>query len=193
MKALILPLVLVLSLQSQALQGSLEVTQDSLRVVREDGFKVHFYKGEYLSKLTWKKGTAYLSIVRKDITTNSVLKFPPGESIPENGNFSIDGSKTGQTFKLEGSISTQKVNSETIQEQESCQYSQEEYVCRGRRRQECGWETVWYSGLRRVEFYYQTKTTELLSSLISDNGGRGEWSGKSKERNKVFTFIGKCR
>jgi len=194
MKALFFTLSLMLSLNSFGIQGQLEVTQDSLRILRDDGFKVHFYKGIYSSSLIFKDQKAYLAITRKDIITNAILKFPVGASIPENGTFILDGGKTGQTFSISGVIDTETINSETIREQESCQYPEDEYICRGRGRQrECRWETVWYNGLREIEYYYQTKNIKLASDLASNNGGKANFTGQSSDRNKIFLYVGQCR
>lgn len=193
MKALITAIILSFALPAFALEGTLKVTQDSLRIQRDDGFKVNFYKGNYPASLTFKNARAYLYITRKDIRTEATLKFPAGASIPENGSFVLDGTKTGQTFLISGNIATTRSETPTVREQESCQYERDEYVCRGYgRNRYCQWETVIYEGLRRVEYHYLTKTVKLATQLNSDNGGTAEFGGTEVARSKVYTDFGPC-
>lgn len=182
------------SLPALAMPGFLEVTVDSLRIQRDDGLKTHFFKGKYEASLSFKDRKAYLTLVRKDIQTLATVDFPAGVSIPENGAFSILGTKTGQTFDIEGRMTTKKDQSPTHLTQEYCQWREEEYVCRGHgRRRQCGWETVIYDGRRDVEFHYLTTTQTLAADLLSDNGGRAQFKGQESDRQKIYTHIGFCR
>lgn len=177
-----------------ATQGSLEVTVDSLRIERTDGLKSHFFKGKYESSLSFKNQKAYLTIIRKDVRTDAEVKIPAGANIPDNGAFAIDGTKTGQTFDITGTVATTRDQSPTYLEQESCSWNEEEYVCRGRgRRRECRWETVRRYGYREVEFHYLTTLMKLNTELLSDNGGKAKFSGQETSRQKIYTHVGFCR
>lgn len=177
-----------------ATPGTLEVTVDSLRIQRDDGLKTHFFKGKYEASLSFKDRKAYLSIIRKDIRTDATVTLPQGVVIPENGAFTIAGTKTGQTFDIEGQVNTTKDQSPTYMDIEYCQWERDEYVCRGRgRHRQCRWETVFYDGRRDIEYHYLTTSRKLNTQLLSDNGGKAQFSGQENDRKKVYTHIGFCR
>lgn len=193
MKIIGLFLPTLFALSAGAVSGPLTVTKDSLRIQRDDGFKVHFYKGTYPAELVFKDNRLYLSITRKDIRTDATLVIPAGQGLPENGSFNIDGTKTGQTFSVQGLVNTTKNRSADFIENETCSYDREEYVCRGRgRRRECGWELVRYTGQREVEFHFVDTDRELKADLLSNNGGQAEFSARESWRQKNYTYVGAC-
>lgn len=176
-----------------AVDGTLSVKSGSLRVKRDDGFKVSFYEGNYRAELNFADRKAYLTVHRNDIRTDATLDFPAGASIPENGVIDLDGFKTGQTFKINGSIRTIKDETPTQRESEACTYYERRWVCEGYgRRRHCYWENVPVQGYRTVEFYYLTKTSTLDLSLNSNTGGPVDFDGRSVSRKKIYTYEGVC-
>ena len=182
------------SLPALAVDGVLEVKSGSLRVTREDGMKSHFYTGKYPAQIEFRDKAAYLTITRKDVRTDAVLKYPEGAQVPASGEISLDGSKTGQTFSIGGTIATHVENSETYQDQESCTYYVREWVCEGYGHDRyCYWADIPVQGLRRVEYHFVTKTVTLQLNLSSNNGGASEFNGQKVTKNKVYTYEGRCR
>lgn len=190
-------LILALSLFTlpalAAIDGTVEVKSGSLRVMREDGMKVNFYPGKYKAQVSFDRDKAYLMVERKDVRTDAVVKFPANAQVPENGAVSIDGFATGQTFSINGDISTQRDRSETMRDREACTYQRQEWVCHGwGHHRECGWETVVIQGSRHVEFFYETKTVKLALNFDSRNGGVSSFAGQSVDRKKEYTYVGEC-
>lgn len=173
--------------------GTLKVDSGSLRVQRDDGFKVHFYQGQYPMEIQFKSGKAYLSITRKDIKTDVIVNIPNGSSIPDNGEIKIEGTKSGQTFDIGGQISTDIQNSQNVSELESCTYVRQVWVCRYQgHHQYCSWEDELAQGYRSVDYYYQTKNVQLSLELDSNNGGNAQFDGRSSGRQKIYTYQGQC-
>ena len=190
------------------IEGTLVMPDQPLRVKRDDGFKVRFYKGDYPMKVSLAKNkkSIHVQIDRKGITTHVTLKVPPGAQVPENGRFELLGKNSGQTFDVAGNVKTTKVQSESIQEWEGCIYYRDEYVCRRRRdrrhprrddrrrppRRECRWERVPVEGSRDVEFHYLTTTVRFSSQLSSPGEGTGTFAGRKVNREKIYTYRGRC-
>lgn len=186
-------IVLVLSSTALAMPGTLQVTKDSLRILRDDGFKTHFYQGQYSADLTIKNQKLYLTVERKGVTTNATMKIPAGTSIPTNGAFSIAGTTTGQTFDVNGDITTKEDTTSPERSHEACTYYRDEWVCYGYgRERQCYWESVAYQGYQEVEYYFLTRTVTLASLLRSNNGGEGHFNGRTSERKKIYTYRGPC-
>lgn len=184
-------LCLFLSTPAFAIPGTLEVSNGSFRVKREDGMKVNFYAGKYKSDLSWDRGTLHLMVERKEVRTDAELSLAGG--IPENGAVEIDGFRTGQTFAVKGTISTVRQSTESVREQESCVWYRQEWICHGwGPHRQCGWEQIAVQGWKPVEFHFETKTVRLDLALDSRNGGVSAWRGQETDRRKVYTFQGQC-
>jgi|GEM_PF-6024331 len=186
-------LALVVPHQVFAMAGQLSIQEGALRVQRDDGFKVRFYKGSYTAKMDWNNRLFNLAVDRKDITTRIEIPIAAGLQLPANGSFSIPASKSGQTFNFSGTVETKISDSAPIREYEPCTYYQREWVCYyNGRYEECGWEDVAVQGSREVEFYYQTKTVNLSATLASPPEGQGQLKGREVRRNKIYNFQGQC-
>lgn len=186
---------LTLSVPAFALSvdGTLEVQQGALKVVRTDGFKARFYQGKYTSQLSFQSGKLYLVIHRKDVRTDAELKLPAGFALPENGDFKIDGVKAGQAFNVDGTIGTAITDSLPRREYESCTYYRREWVCEGRYDEYCRWEDVPVQGDREVEYFVRTKTVTLAIDLPSPGEGRATFAGAERSSKKIYTYEGRCR
>lgn len=178
---------------AQAMEGIYEVTNGSLRILRNDGFKTHFYPGKYKGEINFKEGKAFLRLDRNEISTDATLTFPAGAQIPDNGEIFLDGYRTGQTFRIGGTISTARSQTSPERGSEGCTYCRREWVCRGWGRDRyCRWEEVPTQGYRTVEFFYLTKTVTLALDLESNNEGKGKFNGRETSKRKVYTYEGEC-
>jgi hypothetical protein len=186
-------LAVLFSSPAWGVSGALEVKSGSLRLKREDGFKTHFYPGKYGSELTFKDKKAYLTLHRKGIRTDAILTFPAGSQIPENGKISLDGFRTGQTFRIDGDITTLVSRTQNVREREGCTYYRREWVCRGWGYDRyCDWEMYPVDGLREVEYFFQTKKVSLALELSSDNQGKAVFNGTETAKKKIYTYEGAC-
>ncbi len=184
----------LLAARAGAMDGSLDVTEGALKVIRTDGFKARFYVGKSPAQVTFTNGKLYLTVTRKDVRTDAELTLPRGTVIPENGEVTIDGSKAGQTFNVAGSISTERKDSPKYNDYEACTYYRREWVCEGYGRdQYCRWEEVPVRGDREVEYYFQTKTVSYALGLASPGEGRARFDGQATSSKKIYTYEGRCR
>lgn len=178
---------------AQAMEGIYEVTSGSLRILRSDGFKTHFYPGKYKGSLSFEEKKAFLQLERKDIRTDATLLFPAGAGVPENGEIFLDGYRTGQTFRIAGNIRTERSQSPLERGNEGCTFYRREWVCRGWGPDRyCRWEEVPRQGYRVVEFYYLTKTITLALDLESNNEGKAKFNGRETSKRKIYTYEGDC-
>lgn len=192
--ALILFAPILFALPAFALDGSLEVTEGALKVVRTDGFKARFYAGKYPAQVTFNNGKLYLTVTRKDVRTDAELTLPRGTTIPANGTIAIDGVKAGQAFNVDGTIATDVKDSPKYNDYEACTYYRREWVCEGYGRDEyCRWEDVPVRGDREVEYYFQTKTVTYALNFPSPGEGKARFGGQATSTKKIYTYEGRCR
>jgi hypothetical protein len=176
-----------------AMEGTLSVSNGSLRVVRDDGFKVHFYPGKYQSEIELQDDRALIVVYRNGIRTDINLNYPRGTRLPDSGHISIDGATTGQTFSISGDRSVTTTDSNPVRTWEDCTFSRTEWVCEGYgRHQRCEWRSVRYRGTQDVEYFVRTMDVDLQLGLKSNNGGLAEFAGQTSRQNKIYLFRGQC-
>ena len=177
----------------ETVQTVLTVGDKPLRVQRDDNMKVRFYQGQYPIQLSMSRGQISMRVNRKEVWTDVTLNVPSGTPIPENGDFNLPGSASGQTFDVSGNIATKREQSETMKGWESCIYYRDEYVCRGRGRDRyCRWERVAATGSQPVEFHFMTTTVDVNATLASPGEGEGKLAIHNVDREKIYTYRGEC-
>lgn len=175
-----------------AIDGTLEVRQGALKVVRTDGFKARFYPGKYSSQVSISGGKFFLTIIRKEVRTDAELSLPAGFALPENGSFKLAGAPAGQAFNVDGAIGTAVTDSAPQREYEPCTYYRREWVCEGHYHPRCHWEDVPVRGDREVEYFLRTKTVTLALELPSPGEGTANFDGAESGTRKIYTYEGRC-
>lgn len=157
--------------------------------------------GHYSANLEFPESNKMKIVIFRRNQENTTLTFslPRGVSIPEyNGEIYLRDEEVGQPYDVIGGVRTDISQSSLQRDIESCTYRTEEWVCRPDRRRDrrnCGWEPVYRTGRREVEFFYRYTTKHYTIRLNTPDTPETlvNFGGVQNFSDKIYTYQGYCR
>jgi hypothetical protein len=160
--------------------------------------------GSYDAELTITDFAKELEVTIKGVngkTDKIKLKLPKGAKLPtENGAITIAGKDTGQSFDVNGSLSTDVEESPTTSEIDSCEIPISHSWCHdytdknGQTQQACTTKITFIPGTHEVDSHEQTTTTTMAASFVdsASNAALATFSGQKVSYENVIDYEAPC-
>lgn len=172
------------------LPGVLIVTKNFNVLVKGKEKKVP--AGQHETSLDFKKDRVVATIKTADGNLKVELAVPKGAQIPDNGNFELRSSQTGQPFDILGAVQTKVTNSPTQTGYEACQVQDYTHICDPRG---CHAVPIVRQGNRFIEFYFRDTDRAMQFDMTAISNVQDKYSrfdGRSQTREKVLIRTGPC-
>ncbi|MFZ3229509.1 MAG: hypothetical protein WA160_04840 [Pseudobdellovibrio sp.] len=148
--------------------------------------------GNYKTGLNFKRKVvvAKMTSSSKEVSIN--IQIPKDTEIPNNGNFEIRATQSGQPFNVLGMSKTDEERTANQTSFGSCQYQGYQQVCNP---QGCVTVPVTRMGQQFTYFYYSTITKDMQIDLVDTNSAAtklAHFSGGYKVTTKVIQNQSQC-
>ncbi len=148
--------------------------------------------GPHDTSLDFRKDKVIAKIKTSDDTLKVEMNFAEGTDIPNNGNFELKGSQSGQPFDVLGAVATQVSETDLQRGRERCQYQSYDQICSP---QGCHTVPVMREGQRDITFYDRTTDQQVHLDLTAQSDVHTKFAafdGRFRSTERIVTREGLC-